>query len=433
MKRNSEAGFTLISVIMAVVILSIGIMALGRSQAMLVRAQATSAGRDVALGDRAQLHRGSPEPDRGPNLGGGDCRGRDRHRERGRHYSRSLTVSDLGQQPVPGHLQRDVPAGPAARHNRHSHLPVIAMRVRLPAGRAGFTLVELMIAMIVGLVVLAAATAVVASTWRGIAGGRTREGLERNARFINEALNRDLSETGVELASSVRFGSLSVRNDTLVILSVPYTNGLAAPPHTFQYGGAPLAPATGSCGTYCVDVDTVGFDLAPNDLALLQVNNERRLVEVTAVSVAGAVASVTFRSDTTLLHHEAAYARNLTLPNNGVALRKLRFVSYWVENGSLMRAQELNANGTAKGELIATGVDSIHVRLVFSNGVEATTASGTDGNGDNDWDDILAVRVNAWLQGDPVDRRVNNGQPVTRAYGWWFAPRNLRYEKNRIS
>ena len=307
------------------------------------------------------------------------------------------------------------------------------MRVRLPAGRAGFTLVELMIAMIVGLVVLAAATSVVASTWRGIAGGRSREGLERNARFINEALNRDLSETGVGIASSVRFGSLSARNDTIVILSVPYTNGTVAPPHTFQYGGAPLAAATGSCGTYCVDVDTVGWDLAANDLALLQANNERRVIEVTGVSLSGAIASVTFRSDTTLLQHEAAYARNLTLPNNGVAVTKLKFVSYWVENGALMRAQELNADGTSKGELIATGVDSIRVRLVLSDGREVGTANPVDGDGDNDWDDILAIRVNAWLQADPLDRRVNNGQPVTRAYGWWFAPRNLRYEKNRIS
>jgi prepilin-type N-terminal cleavage/methylation domain-containing protein len=307
------------------------------------------------------------------------------------------------------------------------------MRVRLPAGRAGFTLVELMIAMVVGLVVLAAATAVVASTWKGVAGGRSREGLERNARFINEALNRDISETGVGVASSVRFGSLSVRNDTLIILSVPYTNGTPAPPHTFQYGGAPLAAATGSCGTYCVDVDTVGWDMAANDLALLQANNERRLVAVTSVTRSGAIASVTFRSDTALLQHEATYARNLTLPNNGVALTKVRFVAYWVENGALMRAQELNPNGTPKGELIATGVDSIRVRVVFSDGAEATTANPTDANGNNDWDDILAVRVNAWLHADPPDIRVNNGAPVTRAYGWWFAPRNLRYEKNRIS
>jgi hypothetical protein len=98
-----------------------------------------------------------------------------------------------------------------------------------------------------------------------------------------------------------------------------------------------------------------------------------------------------------------------------------------------MRAQELNPDGTSKGELIATGVDSIRVRLVFSDGTEASTANPTDGSGDNDWDDILAIRVLAWLHADPLDRRVNNGQPVTRAYAWWFAPRNLRYEKNRIN
>jgi len=70
---------------------------------------------------------------------------------------------------------------------------------------------------------------------------------------------------------------------------------------------------------------------------------------------------------------------------------------------------------------------------VFSDGTEATTANPNDANGNNDWDDILAIRVNAWLHAAPADRRVNNGAPVTRAYGWWFAPRNLRYEKNRIS
>jgi prepilin-type N-terminal cleavage/methylation domain-containing protein len=307
------------------------------------------------------------------------------------------------------------------------------MRPRVSAGRAGFTLIELMIAMVVGLVVLAAATAMVASTWRGVSGGRMREGLERNARFINQALQRDLSETGIDLASSVRFGSLSVRGDTLVILGVPYTNGVAAAPHTFQYGGAPLPPATGSCGTYCVDVDTVGWDLADNDLAILQSSNERRLVQVTGVARSGGIASVTFSADSTLLQHEAAYARAMTLATNGTVLTKVRFVSYWVENGKLMRAERLNANGTPAGELIATGVDSIRVRLVFSNGVEAATANPTDADGNNDWDDILAVRARAWLQSDPTDLRINNGQPVTRAYGWWFAPRNLRYEKNRVS
>jgi prepilin-type N-terminal cleavage/methylation domain-containing protein len=307
------------------------------------------------------------------------------------------------------------------------------MRLRLHAGRAGFTLVELMIAMIVGLVVLAAATAAVASTWRGLASGREREGIERNARFINEALMRDLSETGVDLASSVDFGSLSVHGDTVVILSVPYVNDTAAVAHTFQYGGLPLAAATGSCGTWCVDVDTVRFDLAANDLALLQANNERRLIEVTNVRRTASTAQVTFRADTTLLQHRAAYAGNLILPNNGTAVLKLKFVSYWVQNGNLMRAESLNPNGTPAGELIATGVDSVHVRLVFSNGTEAASANATDANPDNDYDDILAIRVFAWLKADVSDVRVNGGVPETRAFGWWFAPRNLRYEKNRNS
>ena len=194
------------------------------------------------------------------------------------------------------------------------------MRTRLPAGRAGFTLVELMIAMIVGLVVLATATAVVASTWRGLAGGRMREGVERNARFINEALNRDLSETGVDLASSVRFGSLSARNDTIVILSVPYVNGVAAAPHTFQYAGAPLAAGTGSCGTWCVDVDTVTWDIAVNDLALLQSSNERRLIQVTDVSRRApsprSPSAPTPPCSSTRRRTRAA----LTLPNNGIVV-----------------------------------------------------------------------------------------------------------------
>ena len=176
----------------------------------------------------------------------------------------------------------------------------------------------------------------------------------------------------------------------------------------------------------------MGFDLAINDVAILQSSNERRLVQVTGVSRSGAIASVTFASDTILLQHEAAYARNMTLANNGTVLTKVRFVSYWVENGKLMRSERMNG-GTTAGELIATGVDSIRVRLVFSNGTEAATADPTDADGNNDWDDILALRVLAWLQSDPTDLRVNNGAPVTRAYGWWFAPRNLRYEKNRIT
>jgi hypothetical protein len=39
--------------------------------------------------------------------------------------------------------------------------------------------------------------------------------------------------------------------------------------------------------------------------------------------------------------------------------------------------------------------------------------------------------VRATLQGDRTDPRVNGGQPVRRDLQWWYAPRNLVYERNR--
>ncbi len=96
MKRTSEAGFTLISVIMAVVILSIGIMALGRSQAMLVRAQATSAGRDIALGIARNYVEEVRSRTTQPASEGGTAVDETGTAVAGGKYSRSLTVADLG-------------------------------------------------------------------------------------------------------------------------------------------------------------------------------------------------------------------------------------------------------------------------------------------------------------------------------------------------
>jgi len=96
MKRQREAGFTLISVIMAVVILSIGIMALGRSQAMLVRAQATSANRDVALGIARNYVEEVRSRTTQPASEGAVAVDETGTAVAGGKYQRSLTVSDLG-------------------------------------------------------------------------------------------------------------------------------------------------------------------------------------------------------------------------------------------------------------------------------------------------------------------------------------------------
>jgi len=68
------------------------------------------------------------------------------------------------------------------------------------------------------------------------------------------------------------------------------------------------------------------------------------------------------RSRALLVRAEATSAsRDIVL---GVAMTKLTFVSCWVKNSALVQAQELNPNGMPKEELIATGVDSMHARLI---------------------------------------------------------------------
>lgn len=96
MKRNSEAGFTLISVILAVVILSVGILALGRSQAMLVRAQATSEARNVALGIARNYIEEVRSRTAVPSSEGATLVDETGTAVAGGHWTRSLTVSDLG-------------------------------------------------------------------------------------------------------------------------------------------------------------------------------------------------------------------------------------------------------------------------------------------------------------------------------------------------
>jgi type IV pilus assembly protein PilV len=96
MKRNSEAGFTLISVIIAVVILSVGILALGRSQTMLVRAQAIGASRDIALGIARNYIEEVRSRTAVPTSEGGTVVDESGTATVGGKYSRSLTVADLG-------------------------------------------------------------------------------------------------------------------------------------------------------------------------------------------------------------------------------------------------------------------------------------------------------------------------------------------------
>ena len=154
--------------------------------------------------------------------------------------------------------------------------------------------------------VLTTATAVAASTWQSVRGVGIRDNVTRNSRYIGVTLQRDIQETGVDLASSVDFGSLAVWNDTVAILRVAYE---PTPP-----GEYPLSPVnfpTGVCGATCVDIETGGAapELAVGDLARIQVSNVRRLIYVTAVSQVNGVYRIQFANTPTLLQSRGGHRR----------------------------------------------------------------------------------------------------------------------------
>jgi prepilin-type N-terminal cleavage/methylation domain-containing protein len=298
--------------------------------------------------------------------------------------------------------------------------------------RAGFTLIELMIAVVVGVLVLSSATSLALTTFRSMSGLQMRDGIDRNARFIGLTLQRDLAETGVDLESMADFGTLAVWNDSVSILRIPYD-----PNPSPAYSLSNLNPPNdGTCGLTCVEISSATVPLlAIGNVARLQLNQQRHLVLITGMQPgSNGTYRISFSNLPIVIHHTSGMITGLTNGNaNSAVLQKVQPVIYYRVGTQLMRATSLNVNGTFAGEVIADGVQTFTTSLIFTDGDEATSADPTDADGTNDYNDIAAIRVRAILVSDRVDPRVNGGVPISRSFEWFVAPRNLIYERNRVS
>jgi len=300
----------------------------------------------------------------------------------------------------------------------------------------GFTLIELLIAMVVGLIAISAAMSFAISTMQTVRGGKIREDVNRNARFIAMSLERDFLSTGVGINSTPGFGALSVWGDTTIILRVPF-EPTQAPPFDIAPDPAvlPLTTGQGSCGSRCLDLaKSAGtFDLAVGDVARMQIQSERRIIVITSVNDPGGpndTVQVEFANLDSLSRYPSGLS-GLQIPGNGAFVQKLAPVMYWVENGDLMRAESWDDQGDMVGHLMAEDIQTWDATLIFTDGDELDLANANDGDATNDFDDILSARVSVTLAADRLDDRVNGGNLYTRDYAWRFSPRNLMYERNR--
>jgi prepilin-type N-terminal cleavage/methylation domain-containing protein len=307
--------------------------------------------------------------------------------------------------------------------------------------REGFTLVELLIVMLLGVLVLTAAAGFAMQTISTRRGSGIRDGVNRNGRYVGMTLARDIQDAGIGIESTPTWGTLTVFGDTVAALSVPYDNDAAAvvyriappPPDTLN----PLPPG-GTCGLRCVDFfkESGSYDLQVGDLARLQVNGVRRLIVVTAVASASPTTfRVEFADLPRILGYPAGLVDSLRLDRAGTSIQRMRFAAFWRDAATrqLMRASRIDAMGVMQGEPIAEEVDAFTPLLVFTSGSMAPTANGLDADTTNDFNRIAALEIEATLRADETDRGVNAGAALEKMYTWRITPRNLMYERNRAN
>ena len=224
---------------------------------------------------------------------------------------------------------------------------------RRPAA-AGFTLVEMMVALVIGLAVLGASMSVAMATWQSISGTSLRDGIDRRTRFLGVSLQRDVQEVGVDLDSDPVDGSLIVAADTAVFLRVPYT---PSPSPSYRLNLATFP--NGQCGSTCLEIvrDTAALQLAIGDLARVQAGTARRLIVITNVQpLSATTAQVQFANLGTLLHQAGGIVSLAT--GNGTFVQRLAMVAYWRQGASLMRAEGVSSTGALNGTTMAEGVSA---------------------------------------------------------------------------
>jgi hypothetical protein len=303
--------------------------------------------------------------------------------------------------------------------------------------RIGFTLAEVLIALTVGMVVLAGAVNFSVSSWKTRRGWTVRESVDRDARFVGLSLARDVQEAGIAFTSTPVFASLDARGDTLSILSVPYEPDEAPVYPIFNDGEeSPTYPPGGTCGATCIEFQRVNgqYDLEAGDVVRLQVGSTRRLLLLTSVNAA---ANNRFRIHFLPVSHIAnrpSGLDSLLLMRSGTSIQKADLVLYWRDPARryLMRAERLDLSGQPLGATMASEAEAFEVRLLFTSGQEHDAYDGLDADTTNDGNDIIGVKIRARLRSLRRDPAVNNGEPVARDYEWKVAPRNLLYEKNRF-
>ena len=270
-------------------------------------------------------------------------------------------------------------------------------RARRPARRqmAGLSLIELMIAMVLGLIVMGAAFAVFMSNQStfGVNEGLNR--MQENSRVAFELMSRDIRAAGGSSCSNMSVVE-STDAQSVTFRDMPVTG--AANSLTVVSGDDTSYRVVDSTAT-SVELDPTQFTIDATEAFRtgdrLLLCNARKTFLVTATSVtADTVNYAALPGDYDPTDDEFA-------PPAAVVLARFRDVRWFVgpntRGGSSLWVSRLG--GAA--EEVAEGISALQFQFLEA-GSAAYTATP-------DWSNVIAVRINMTLQGANVD-----GQALTR-------------------
>lgn len=260
-------------------------------------------------------------------------------------------------------------------------------------GQGGFGLIELMIAMVLGLLVMGAAFAVFQSNQRSFQANEGLNRIQESARVAYELISRDIRAAGGTACSNLARPDAehTLNADETQLLTAPVSdNGAAAGTELVAASGDDTAYRITSATTSSITLDSSQIADANDAFKAgdkLILCNANQFYVVTASGVT--TNTVSFSPATPVAMNVDPMA-----PPSTVMIARYRNVR-WYRNGNGLY---VSRNGAA-GQQVADGVTALSFTY-RQNGSNTYTATPTS------WPDVVAVRVNMTLTGtNQVDNK----------------------------
>lgn len=306
----------------------------------------------------------------------------------------------------------------------------------------GFTLVELLIALLVGSVVVTGSLAMLDVVRTSRRTENLRVDLQQNARSAIDMISRDLQQAGQGMDPNPIFGVVATADggtgqpDTLYILYVePDTPGhvVRDPDVGLQKSQLKLKI---SCGDPVDDLQAGNFVYLANGSARGVAHVKQVARNASGASCDGADSGKDLGTVLLNVAPIASEAHGWVFQGNAIGAVALRaraavyFVDTSEPSGPKLVRSSSYENGRWEQTPIANWIANFQVELLFSDGRRAPEADPGDTDPDNDYEDIETVHLTFEALARRIDKDLKRGAVYRRQYSLSVTPRNLLYTRN---